>query len=202
MADSNTSSMWNNRTRGPFNSRKSWIFRIATTLALFVLLIIQAGCSKPNPHPEMIDPIYNDLVARSAEAKTAAETKREEIIGIKKELDSLPARDPSRKKTLENLRRSERQLMVAEQNALYYEVRAEQRKAFAYDQYMEAYQKGKPWPDPAEFLAYKNQKKLESGPREWGSRIPKSDRYNKKTPDQQRKALEDKIKSQTTKPAH
>lgn len=171
--------------------RKKWF-----TIAVACLAIaFSAGCSRPNPTPELIDPIYADLGQRSQVAKAAAETKKEEIKNLRKELAELPARDLGRKKTLEDITKNEHLMMAAEQEALYYEIRQNQRKAYAREQYNKAFEKGETWPDPKDFETYKLQRKLKDAPREWSAKLPKTDRYNKKTQAEVRKEIDEKFKT-------
>lgn len=168
------------------------VWLITTTLAVFTMVSI--GCSRPNPTPELTDPIFSDLSQRSAVAKAAAESKKGEIKKLREELDALPARDLARKKTQEDITNKEHLMLAAEQEALYFEIRANQRKAYARDEYLKAFDKGQPWPDPKDFETYKLQRKLRDAPREWGSKIPKTDRYNKKSVSEVRKDIEEKQK--------
>lgn len=165
---------------------------ITTTLAVFILVNI--GCSRPNPTPELTDPIFSDLTQRFAVAKAAADSKKGEIKKLRAELEALPARDVARKKTQEDITKQEHLMMAAEQEALYFEIRANQRKAYARDEYIKAFEKGKPWPDPKDFETYKLQRKLRDSPRDWSSKLPKPDRYNKKSVAEIRKDIEEKQK--------
>lgn len=160
-----------------------------------LIFLILAACSRPNPQPELLDPIYSDLQQRSAVAKAAAESMKEEIKKAKDELEKLPARDPSKRKAQQDISRKELQFVVAEQDGLYFEVRAQQRKDFAREAYLKAFNAGKPWPDPKDFEAYKLQRKLAESPREWNSRVPKTERYNKKSDADLRKELDEKLKA-------
>ena len=160
-----------------------------------LILGVGAGCSRPNPTPELTDPIYADLGQRSALAKAGAELKKEEIKTLRQELADLPARDIGRRKMLDDLTGKEHQMMAAEQEGLYYEIRATQRKDYARSEYLKAFDKGEPWPDPKDFETYKLQRKLKDAPREWSAKLPKTDRYNKKSQVDIRKDLDEKFKT-------
>lgn len=166
---------------------------ISATLALCTMFF--SACSRPNPTPEVLDPIYNDLLQRSALAKTAAESAKSEVKSLKEQLLNLPARDITRKKLQQDLSKKEMQVMVAEQESLYYEIRAGQRKKYAREEYLKAFDKGQPWPDPKDFETYKLERKLRDAPREWSNKIPKTDRYNRKSAEEMRKELDEKLKA-------
>lgn len=171
---------------------RSWFI---TTTGVLVIMI-SFGCSRPNPNPELIDPIYSDLLQRSAVAKAGADTKKAEIKKLKEEIAELPARDPTKRKLQEDLSKNEMLLVVADQEGLYYEIRANQRKTYAREEYAKAFEAGKPWPDPKDYETYKIQRKLKDAPREWTGKVAKTGRYNKKTPEEQRKAIDDKVKGE------
>ncbi len=135
-----------------------------------------------------------DLIGRSSVAKAAAETAKEEIKQLREDLEALPARDPSRRKVQQDITKKETQLMVADQEALYFEIRAQQRKDYARKSYLEAYDRGEKWPDPKDFEAYKLQRRLEDAPREWNSRLQKTERYNRKSEKELRDELDAKLK--------
>lgn len=165
---------------------------------LWMVLILTgalSGCSRPNPNPELKDPIYLDLANRSGVSKAASDLAKEEIEALKSELEALPPRDPSRRKLQQDLARKETHLLVADQEALYFEIRAQQRKNYARTEYLSAFNAGKPWPNPEDFEAYKAQRRLQDAPREWNSRLKKTDRYNRKTADKMREELDEKLKT-------
>lgn len=162
---------------------------------VMMLTGLLSGCSRPNPTPELKDPIYLDLLNRGALAKAASDSVKEEIKTMKADLEALPPRDSGRKKMQQDLTQRETRLMVADQEALYFEIRAKQRKDYARKEYLDAFHAGKPWPDPEDFEAYKLQRRLQDAPREWNSRLKKSDRYNKKSADEMRDELDEKLKT-------
>lgn len=177
-------------------SRPKWL--ITATLVLSTVAVV--GCTRPNPTPEVLDPIYADLVQRSTLAKGAAEAAKNEAKKLREDLEKLPARDITRRKTLEDISKQESRQNVAEQEGLYYEIRAEQRKQYARAEYSKAFEKSEPWPDPNDFETYKLQRKLRDAPREWSSKIEKTNRYNRKSPEEARKELDEKLKG--AGPAH
>lgn len=173
------------------------------SLSIFLFL----GCSRPNPTPELIDPIYRDLEEKASLSKTEAEKVSEEIKSTKEELDKLPPRDPSSRKLHQDLKNKEAKLIQLEQQALYYEIRAEKRRSYAREDYLKAFSAGKPWPNPESKEVYELVEKLRSAPKEWSKSVPKTDRYNRKSVDEKRKEIEERAKATAKgehgeKPAH
>lgn len=165
------------------------------TLILLLSMTILVGCSKPLQEPEKIDPIYSDLLNRSQVAHSAAEEARNELKTLKEDLGKLAPRDPSLKKLKNDIAKTETRILVADQEGLYFEIRAKQRKNFARKEYLNAYSKKEKWPDPEEFRLYKIQRSLESAPRDWSAHLKKESRYNKKSEAEMRDKLETKLKS-------
>lgn len=160
-----------------------------------ILTGLLSGCSRPNPTPELKDPIFLDLSNRGALAKAASESVKEEIKTLRADLEALPPRDSSRRKLLQDLTQKETRLMVADQEALYFEIRAQQRKEYARKEYLEAFHADRPWPNPEDYETYKAQRRLQDSPREWNSRHKKTDRYNKKSADEMRAEIDEKLKT-------
>ena len=97
--------------------------RIWLIMSLAWVTFLSPGCSRPNPNPELIDPIYGDLIQRGAVARAGAESKKGEIKTLRAELEALPARDTARKKTADDITNKEHLMLAAEQEALYYDIR-------------------------------------------------------------------------------
>jgi hypothetical protein len=151
-------------------------------LASFLCLSLMiSGCSQPRPNPELVDPIYSDLLKEAdgyEKAAVEAEKKHEEA---KLELSKMGPREPQRNGQTRIVYNAEREATQLKQMALYYKIRAEQRKEFDQSDYLKAFNAGKgdEWPPREEYQAYLLRKKLQSAPRNWEERVPKMVRYNK-----------------------
>jgi hypothetical protein len=154
---------------------------ILKTFALLILVILTASCDKPIQNPETTDPIYSDLEVERKNAAAAADSEKTAIADLDKEIEAAPPRDPGKKKAMRDREARLKNLVQLKQKALYFEIRLEQRKKFDEIDYLKAYEKKEPWPNPAEFTEYKASKKLKTASRNWEERVPKTDRYSKKT---------------------
>jgi hypothetical protein len=153
---------------------------ILKTIALLLLIILTASCDKPIQNPETIDPIFSDLELERKSAAAAADTEKAAIADLEKDINSAPPRDPGKKKAMRDREARLKNLVQLKQKALYFEIRLEQRRRFDEIDYLKAYEKKEPWPNPTEFPEYKSSKKLETASRNWEERVPKTDRYSKK----------------------
>ena len=150
--------------------------RITWVVIVFGLTLLTA-CRQPDANPELRDPIYADMFNKPDAYATKAKEQKEKIADLKKDLSKMEPRDPARKRTQKEIYDLERGLVAIEQEAKYYEIRLEQRRKYARKAYMEAFNAGKDWPEPAEFEEYQKRKRLRETPRSWEARrlaIPSS----------------------------
>jgi len=123
-------------------------------IALFILTICFLGCNKPNPHPELIDPIYADLQKRSADIKKLVEDQKKIVVDFEKQLKEVKPQTGQNKYAEKRYYESKLVLEKLEQLASYYEVRIESRLKYAKAEYLKAWNEKKSWPDPAEYKEY------------------------------------------------
>jgi hypothetical protein len=128
------------------------------------------ACNKPNPNPELIDPIYMDLTAQENENESfilAEKSKLEENLAALETVTPQSGRIKFVNKRIWEARAS---LEKLNQRKLYLKVRKESRKRAAKMEYLSAFTKGEPWPNPVDTQKYKTQRKLESASRHWNSK--------------------------------
>ena len=125
-------------------------------------LVLLAGCEKPNPHPELLDPIYADLSKAAEEFKKQAETDKAAVADAKKELAAAVPQsrqiEYAQKRLISALEKARR----SEQFARYFEVRAENRIEHDKIDYSAAWVAKKPWPDPNEYQQFLQSEQLAS----------------------------------------
>ncbi len=132
-----------------------------------ILLFLLASCNKPDPNPELKDPIYQDLLKRvkEMEGQIAEETKTlEEHKGA---LAKVVPQTGQNKYAQKRVFDSENKLEHLKQLKKYLEIATESRKAKDALDYTRSMNKGEPWPDPAEFKDYLDRRKGDAIPRAW-----------------------------------
>jgi hypothetical protein len=150
------------------------------TLLLIATSLVLISCKpKPIDNPESLDPIYSDLIAQSAAATAKAESQKKKIAELEETISGLDNRDPALKRTIVEKQNLERGLIQIEQDAKYFEIRANQRRQYDKEAYLKAFREQQPWPDPSEFEEYQTQKKLRHTSRDWSERVPKLQGYDK-----------------------
>ncbi len=152
------------------------------TILVFIVMFCLAGCRSRNATPELLDPIFADLNASAAALNAKIEAQEKKIVDVELNLEKMASRDPARKRSIKEMYDLKRGLLQMKQQASYFEIRAGQRKAYARKAYDQAFDEGRDWPDPQEFVAYKEFQRVKHAPRNWEDRVPKTTRYNRQEP--------------------
>ncbi len=151
------------------------------------------ACTKqPIEHPESLDPIYADLTAQAAGIRGKAEAQKKKIEEMRVKVEKYGPRDPEAKRTAHELANLERGLLMIEQEAQYFEIRAEQRRIYDKESYLKAFKADQPWPPAGEFDEYKQTKKLKQASRDWSKSVPVDTSHNKAVESKAKKKEEKK----------
>lgn len=132
-----------------------------------LLFLFAAGCEKPHPHPELLDPIYSDMLKMEDEYKKAAESEKKNLeefeLALKNVVPQTGQIKYAQKRYYESLARYERM----KQMELYWGVRAKSRKRSDSIEYIKAFNKKEVWPNPDEYKEYKSFKDAQKPIRPW-----------------------------------
>ena len=145
-------------------------------------MLILCRCERPNPNPELMDPIYSDLQRESDSAAKDADKIKSEADKLTDDLSKLEARDPSRSILINQRNAKNKAEAGVRQRAEYFRIRAEQRFNIDQREYLKAFEAKKPWPEPGERKNYEVMRKLQTASRNWGDRVPKNTRNDKGGP--------------------
>jgi len=124
------------------------------------LALLLSGCDKPNPNPELLDPVYADLSKKAEEIKKQAEAAKAAVVDAQKEADAAVPQTRQIEYATKRLNEAKIKLLRAEQIARYYEIRTESRVATDKAEYSKAFSQKKPWPDPAEYQQFLDSERL------------------------------------------
>lgn len=147
--------------------------RSISMIFVFAMLFALVGCNKPDPNPELLDPIYKDLQSNeksNSDSYTSELAKQEET---KKKIEEAEPNSIDLAQARKELKKSELVAVKYKQMALYYKIRAERRKVVDHITYQEAFAQKKPWPDRTEYSKYETNVRLNSVNLNWGARVPK-----------------------------
>lgn len=140
---------------------------------LFLAFISLMGCKSKNPNPEFLDPIFLDYQSQYKDQLKEAESLPKQIEAAEKELEETPPRSTERVVAQRALKKLKKQYEEATQKANFYKIRMEKRRIHSKIAYEKAFLKDEPWPNPKEYKAYQQNKKLRNANMNWNSRVPK-----------------------------
>lgn len=136
-------------------------------LLLLSLFLMLSACSKPDPNPELKDPIYNEFVSLAATANSELEAEKKALEGFEKELQDVVPQTGQIKFAQKRINDSKAKISRIQQEKKYFELKVTARKALAKSQYAEAFKNKTVWPDPKEWQTYEMEKKFRAAKKTW-----------------------------------
>ena len=136
-------------------------------LSLTIILFALSACNKPDPAPELKDPIYSDLTASLAATTQALEAEKKALEEHQKALKEVVPQTGQIKYAQKRVNESQERITKLEQEKQYLELKVEARKSVSRKTYLAAFKKGEPWPDPKEFESYQAEKRLRNAKKTW-----------------------------------
>lgn len=126
------------------------------TFPIFILIIFLISCRKPDPHPELRDPILREIADSIKLEEANVESLDAELLATKEDLKNSADQSMDIKLNRQKLFETENRLAKAKQMLSYYKVQQKLRTQEARRSYIEAFkaEKEKEWPDPKEYEAY------------------------------------------------
>lgn len=143
---------------------KTWLF------ILPFLMLYLSGCEKPDPNAYLRDPLYQDFVVElgkaRAEAEEAKKAMEENAADMKKAVPQTGQYRFPQKWYYQN----EQKYTKAKQMVTYWESKIETRKRTAQAEYLKAFHEKREWPDPKEYKAYLEIKKVQASSKQWDAK--------------------------------
>lgn len=128
------------------------------------------GCNKPDPQPELHDPIYQDFLAEKALAEKNLAEAQKKLEEQKAEMKKVKPQTGQIKYVEKRYWDAQKSIDLYEQQLKYWTIRLQERKAFARKQYLKAFRAGETWPNPKEHKEYTAQNRLRQAKMQWDSR--------------------------------
>ena len=140
-------------------------------LLIFSILAFLMGCKKPDPQPELRDPIYLDISAALKNQEAEVKRLKKEVEDNKSNLDKIEPYTRQDKDFWQKFWASEKSLAKAEQKLHFLNLHLIHRKYAARNSYIKAWNKGlaDEWPSESIEARYKLNKRLKNAPRTWDS---------------------------------
>lgn len=152
---------------------KNWLW-----IAFSLLIVL--GCKKPDPHPELLDPIYLDLQSDYKKAEAEYASSEASLKVAREAADHITPQTREKTEKRRELFQAEQAFTRAREQLQYFEIRLSQRKSYAKKSYMDAYNSNKPWPSGSDYQEYLKAKNQQMASRRWEDRIEERMHRNKK----------------------
>lgn len=150
---------------------------VSFRFALFCALacVILSSCDKPNPTPELSDPIYRELqTAHGLVVKDVAEAEKE-LLEAKEALNTIIPQTRDRKQKTSAYFNTKKKLRLLKEREVYFSERLKTRRIDDRRSYLEAYRAKEPWPNPQEAKDYNTHMRLRTELIDWSRRAPASE---------------------------
>ncbi len=138
-----------------------------TLFVILPLFFLLAGCNKPDPHPELKDPVYQDYNSRKASASQALEAEKKTLEGHEQTLAEVIPQTGQIKFARKRLYESKERVTRLQQEVAYLEIKIRSRAAESRKSYRRARETGEDWPNPSEWESYQAERKLRQAKRNW-----------------------------------
>lgn len=137
-------------------------------LKIMALVLFISGCTKNDPHPELLDSIYKDLVVELDIASKGLDEEEKNLISVLKEKSMAIPQTGQIKFANKKVADSYERLNILSQRKKFFEIKIAQRVQFAQLRHDESRRPGgKPWPDPEEQALYSSVAKFQRDKLVW-----------------------------------
>lgn len=134
---------------------------------ILLLLATIVGCAKPDPNPELRDPIFTDITSQIASLNQQIESEKNQLKKHEQELAEAPPQTGKVKFALKRVSESKSLIASLDQERKYLEIKIESRKKAARSSYLQAFKEKRPWPEPREWDLYISEKRLRQAKKNW-----------------------------------
>ena len=140
-------------------------------LLFSILAMVFMGCRKPDPTPEIRDPIYLDIQSQLKAAQGEVKSAMTEFKENEANLEKIEPYTRQSKTFWQKYWASQKKLRKAEQKLHFLNLHLINRKYEARNSYIRAYniKAEADWPSSSQFRRYKLNKRLKNAPRTWDS---------------------------------
>lgn len=128
-----------------------------------------SSCQKPDPRPELRDPIYQDIQEKIKEVSAVVETEKKNLEEAEAKMKASVPQTGQIKYSSKKYYETEKRLRKAQQLLKFYELKLKSREDFAQDQYLLYYddKKADQWPPKEDFIEYQSQERARFKTRVW-----------------------------------
>jgi hypothetical protein len=131
------------------------------------------SCDRPLSEPELQDPIYLDMQRGVKDWERATADAEKRLEDNRKELASMSAKDPMRKRVRDDIYQMEFNLERMKEKSLHEKLLLAKQADKSRADYARAQEKKENWPNPEEYEGFKAAQRLRAASNNWDDRVPK-----------------------------
>ncbi|WII73025.1 hypothetical protein QJS83_03955 [Bdellovibrio sp. 22V] len=136
-------------------------------ISIITICFFLVACNKPDPNPELKDPIYGDLTSSLASISQQLEAQKKTLEEHEQALKDVVPQTGQIKYAQKRVNETKALITRLDQEKQYLELKIEARKKQSKKSYLQAFKKNEPWPDPKEWDSYQVEKKLRAAKKDW-----------------------------------
>lgn len=140
-----------------------------TRIAIFICisLLFLVGCNKPDPNPELKDPIYDYYQKKLAAAKAEMTEADKKLYEAQLEMNKVKPQTGQIKYATKRIYAAKDKIEKIRQRYVYYQLKVDSQIQKSRDSYMKAFEEQKPWPDPEEYQSFLATERLIEAGSDW-----------------------------------
>ena len=143
------------------------------TIFILILALFMFGCNKPDPHPELKDPILKSMNESLAILEGDLKATEKAVAEAEKmEKNAVPLTGEA-KLGAKRAYEAKSNKMKIEQHIQFLKIRKETRIKKVQEEYLKFFKAGKPWPDESLAKEHADYLKLKNSSLNWTDRYPK-----------------------------
>jgi hypothetical protein len=136
-------------------------------LILILLSLNLLACNKPDPNPENMDPIFQDMKAQEDITKKNIEDFTKQLEEHAHNIEKVKPQTGQIKYAEKRYWEARDHLDKLQQQYVYWQIRKAERLKHARTEYLKAFKEGKNWPRQEEVDEYMSEKRLRQAKQQW-----------------------------------
>lgn len=129
-------------------------------ISFLIFVLVNSSCNKPNPTPELMDPIYVDLQKTLDETKRQLENEKKQLEEFKTALEIVVPQTGQIKYAEKRYWETLKKIEKMNQYIKFLELNLNSKQKRDRIEYLNAFNKNKPWPPKNEYEEYLQHKKM------------------------------------------
>lgn len=136
-------------------------------LIIFCFSFLLFGCNRPDPQPQLKDPIYLDIQSEISALQQSIDAESKSLEGHLKSLEEVVPQTGQIKYAQKRVDESKAIINKLRQELEYQKLKLQAQEKNARTSYKKAYEVSEPWPNPKEWNVYQAEKRFRNAKKTW-----------------------------------